>query len=58
MSKDGLNKKQLIISSGMAIISFLITVFIGFWTSPFIVSKLGGNQFFCCQIHYHSIAKK
>lgn len=41
MSKDGLNKKQLIISSGMAIISFLITVFIGFWTSPFIVSKLG-----------------
>ncbi len=45
MSNDGLNKKQVFLSSGMAIISFLITVFIGFWTSPFIVSKLGAEAY-------------
>lgn len=42
-NNEGLEKKRLFQSSFVAIISFAINILIGFWLSPFIVSKLGSE---------------
>ncbi len=40
---NGIQKKRFFISSFMAIFSFVLNMVIGFWTSPFIISKLGAE---------------
>ena len=45
MSTGGIQKKKVMLTSVMAIIAFAINVVIGFWTSPFIVNKLGADAY-------------
>ncbi len=40
---NGLEKKRFFITSFAAILSFVLNIIIGFWTSPFIISKLGAE---------------
>lgn len=44
-NSDGLQKKRVFLSSALAIASFALNVIFGFWSSPFIVSKLGAEAY-------------
>lgn len=43
IEKNRSRKKQLLISSAVALLSFAVNISIGFWCSPFIVSKIGAE---------------